>query len=141
MIDDNRYKHIRGVAELMAKMAPKGKENEMFLLGMLHDIGYLYQPKDHNFCGGHLLKEQGYKFWQEVYWHGVPDADEKGYCSAELDLLNAADMQVNGAGEQVSYAERLDDIALRYGKTSAQYIMAEKMVRHLESKGLYSLKK
>jgi hypothetical protein len=138
MIDDNRYKHIRGVAELMAEIAPAGKEKEMFLLGFLHDIGYLYQPKDHNFFGGNLLKEQGYEYWQEVYWHGVPEAE---YSSAALDLLNAADMQVNGKGERVSYSERLEDIASRYGDGSAQYVLAQKMVEILEAKGLKSLKK
>ncbi|MBR3676769.1 MAG: HD domain-containing protein [Alphaproteobacteria bacterium] len=137
MIDDNRYKHIRGVAELMAEIAPSGREKEMFLLGMLHDIGYLYQPKDHNFFGGNLLKEQGYKYWQEVYWHGVPDAE---YTSLELNLLNSADMQVNAYGERVSYKERLDDIASRYGADSSQYLLAEKMVKYLESKGFNSLK-
>jgi len=138
MIDDNRYKHIRGVAELMAKIAPVGKEKEMFLLGFLHDIGYLYQPKGHNFLGGNLLKEQGYKYWQEVYWHGVPDAE---YNSAELDLLNSADMQVNGKGQLVSYTERLEDIESRYGNDSPQYLLAQKMVKYLEAKGLKSLKK
>lgn len=138
MIDDNRYKHIRSVAELMAEIAPEGKEKEMFLLGFLHDIGYLYQPKDHNFFGGNLLKEQGYKYWQEVYWHGVPDTE---YESAALDLLNAADMQVNGKGERVSYSERLEDIASRYGDDSSQYLLAQKMVKFLEAKGLKSLKK
>ncbi|MBQ9270932.1 MAG: HD domain-containing protein [Alphaproteobacteria bacterium] len=138
MIDDNRYKHIRGVAELMAEIAPQDKEKEMFLLGMLHDIGYLYQPKDHNFFGGNLLKEQGYKYWQEVYWHGVPDAE---YTSYELDLLNSADMQINGKGELVSYAERLEDIAARYGNDSSQYLLAKKMVDYLNTKGLKSLKK
>lgn len=137
MIDDNRYKHIRGVAELMAEIAPEGKEKEMFLLGMLHDIGYLYQPKDHNFFGGNLLKEQGYKYWQEVYWHGVPDAE---YASDELNLLNSADMQINACGERVSYNERLKDIGSRYGKDSAQYLLAQKMVKYLQAKGFNSLK-
>ena len=138
MIDDNRYKHIRGVAELMAKIAPHGNEKEMFLLGMLHDIGYLYQPQNHNIFGGNLLKEQGYKYWREVYWHGVPAAE---YSSPELDLLNSADMQINGKGEQVSYVERLEDIAARYGQTSSQYLLAAQMAEYLESKGLYSLKR
>lgn len=137
MIDDNRYKHIRGVAELMAEIAPEGREKEMFLLGMLHDIGYLYQPKDHNFFGGNLLKEQGYKYWREVYWHGVPDAE---YTSDELDRLNSADMQVNACGERVSYAERLADIAARYGEVSVQFKLAEKMVKYLTAKGYNSHK-
>lgn len=137
MIDDNRYKHIRGVAELMRQIAPQGLENEMFTLGLLHDIGYLYQPKDHNIFGGNMLKEQGYKYWREVYWHGVPNAE---YTSAALDLLNSADMQINAYGEQVSYAERLDDIGTRYGKDSSQYLLAAQMVIYLQSKGLNSLK-
>lgn len=137
MIDDNRYKHIRGVAELMAEIAPQGLEKEMFLLGMLHDIGYLYQPQNHNIFGGNLLKEQGYKYWQEVYWHGVPDAE---YTSAALDLLNSADMQVNAYGERVSYTERLADIGNRYGTDSSQYLLAKKMTEYLIAKGLKSLK-
>ena len=138
MIDDNRYKHIRGVAELMMRLAPKGKEKGMFLLGLLHDIGYIYQPQEHNFFGGNLLKEQGYKYWQEVYWHGVPGCE---YSSYELDLLNSADMQINAKGEQVSYAERLEDIGSRYGCDSPQYRLAKKMAEYLEAKGFASIKK
>ncbi len=62
------------------------------------------------------------------------------YTSEALDLLNSADMQINAYGEQISYVSRLDDIGSRYGKDSSQYILAEKMVRYLEAKGLHSLK-
>ena len=44
-------------------------------------------------------------------WAGVFYAMDGG--GNELDLLNSADMQINGKGELVSYAERLEDIAAR----------------------------
>jgi HD superfamily phosphohydrolase YqeK len=132
MIEDNRYKHMRGVAELMYELAPENQKEDMFLLGLLHDIGYLFGAKDHNLKGGKLLRQNGYRYWQEISAHGLPETD---YQSAELDLLNAADMHIDGKGKRVTFAERLADIAERYGMQSPQYTMAEQMVKMLLEKG------
>lgn len=118
LIPENRKKHVFAVAELMYKLAPHEKKEQMYLLGLLHDIGYIYGPKDHNKTGGNLLKQSGYQYWQEVYYHGnyAPL-----YSSYELTLLNYADMHISPDGKYVSLEERLEDIKSRYGDTSEEY--------------------
>ena len=109
--------------------------DELFILGMLHDIGYEFSEtqSEHNTKGGLILKEQGYKFWKEVYYHGVPQTT---YQSPELMLLNAVDMTIGPDGTELTMNERLDDIALRYGKGSVQYLEAIKLMEMLNK---YSL--
>ena len=41
-------------------------------------------------------------------------------------------MKINKEGQEVSYEERLDDIADRYGKESIQYQNAEKVISTLK---------
>lgn len=120
MISDERKKHIFGVAELLKQTAIKNnytsKEiEELFTLGLVHDIGYEFlEPKDyskHNKVGGEILKNQGYKYWQEVYFHGEANSP---YQSKFLDLLNFADAHIDGYGNYVSFEDRLKDISKRY---------------------------
>lgn len=132
-----RLKHAFRVAEKMKQAVENRPElcsassNEMFLLGYLHDVGYSFVDKqeEHECAAGNLLKEQGYKFWQEVYYHGVPDCD---YKSNELSLLNWADMTVNQMGEDVTIKERLYDIGIRYGLESIQYINAFSLCNEIQ---------
>ena len=42
-----------------------------------------------------MLRESGYKFWQEVYNHGNPNAN---YLSLYSKILNMADMQIDRYG-------------------------------------------
>lgn len=67
MIADYRKKHIFAVAELMQKYgAERGfsqeKCNELYTLGLLHDVGYAFlEEKDfekHEKVGGEFLKRQ-----------------------------------------------------------------------------------
>lgn len=120
MISDDRKKHIFGVAKFLKEFAESNKMNEneiedLFVLGLLHDIGYEFlDEKDyekHNKFGGNLLKAQGYKYWKEVYYHGVANSE---YQSKYLDLLNWADMRVDSEGNFVSFDERLKEISIRY---------------------------
>lgn len=107
----------------------------LFVLGYLHDIGYEFatDPDDHAAIGGEVLKRLGFTYWAEVANHGNP---ESSYSSAELDLLNSADMHTSSTGERVTYAERLQDIADRYGEDSPRYQNARTIIANLESKGL-----
>lgn len=120
MISKDREGHIFAVAKLMEKY---GKENnfssleinELFTLGLLHDIGYEFVEekdyRDHNVAGGGFLRNQGYKYWQEVYWHGVVDSP---YKSEFLDILNWADMHIDSVGNFVSLDGRLEELSKRY---------------------------
>lgn len=124
-----------GVARCMRDIATKlnwseEKCEEMFVLGLLHDIGYEFEnPKEHATIGGNILKNTGYKYWKEVLYHGNPNSE---YKSIELKLLNSADMQISPCGDLITYSERLTDIKDRYGDVSVQYINAKKIVASLD---------
>lgn len=131
-ISEDRLKHCLGVAKKM-EMLVETNDNykclnpkEMFTLGLLHDIGYEFSDNaGHNVAGGLLLKAQGYKYWKEVYYHGVPQTE---YLSEALMLLNHADVTVGPTGLSVTVEERIEDIGHRYGKDSKQYKDCVKLV-------------
>ena len=133
----DRLKHSLGVAKKMKRIALSSPEkysatpDELFLLGMLHDIGYEFCEKqeEHNTVGATLLKTEGYKYWQEVYYHGIPQTI---YNTPELCLLNFADMTVGPDGVEITIEERLSDIAFRYGLESVQYTEALKLSKLID---------
>lgn len=134
-MDLDRLKHSISVGR---KMVEIGKEKELtdlelkelFLLGYNHDIGYEFSNKgiNHNVIGGEILKENGFKYWKEVYYHGEIDLE---YKSMYLDILNQADMQIDKYGNDVGYEKRLEDIKQRYGEESIVYQKAYKLVERL----------
>ena len=135
-MDNDRLKHSYAVAN---KMIELGKEKslseielqELFLLGYLHDIGYEFGiNENHNVIGGNLLKGSNYKYWQEVYYHGIPNSE---YKSLYLDILNTADMMIDKYGNDVGFDKRLDDIKNRYGENSIQYKNCVKIINELRS--------
>lgn len=134
-MDDNRLKHSLAVARKMVEIAKEKQlseesQQELFVLGLNHDIGYEYgENVNHNIIGGNILKESNYKYWKEVYFHGNPDTS---YKSLYLDILNMADMQVDKAGNSVSYEERLEDIKNRYGIDSKQYMDSKKIIDNIK---------
>lgn len=110
-LTDARLKHMRGVAEMMYNLVieAEGSEDyarEMFVLGMLHDLGYGFQDgrRNHPQVVGDILRRCGYKYWQEVYHHGNP---ETVYSSNELNLLDWADLCTSSDGEPCSIHERI----------------------------------
>jgi putative nucleotidyltransferase with HDIG domain len=130
-ISDDRLKHCLSVARKLEQLAKvigwdEEKCKEMFTLGLLHDIGYEYSEKqeEHSIIGGDILKNLGYKYWREVFYHGLVTFE---YDSEELKLLNIADFSVNSKGIEVSIEKRLQDIEENYGETSDQYIDACKL--------------
>lgn len=134
-MSDERLKHSLEVARLMKKLSADAgwsveKCEEMFVLGYLHDIGYEFaeQQCDHASIGGELLRNQGYRYWREVFCHGKPDVD---YVSDELTMLNIADMRIDSTGQEVGAESRLEDIASRYGRDSKQYIEAEQLAKKI----------
>ena len=103
---------------------------DLFVLGYNHDIGYEFSNKgiNHNVIGGEILKENGFKYWKEVYYHGEINLD---YKSMYLEILNQADMQIDKYGNDVGYEKRLEDIKQRYGEESIVYQKAYKLVKRL----------
>ena len=142
MISQDRKQHIWAVAEFLKKYALSQKMSQkeiedLYTLGLLHDIGYEFlEEKDyekHEIYGGKLLKQQGYKYWKEVYYHGDP---EVSYNSDYLTILNQADMQIDKYGNDVGYDNRLDDIKNRYGKESEVYNKCAKLIEKLKENSI-----
>jgi len=131
-MDEYRLKHSISVGRKMMEIGKlynlSDKElEELFLLGYNHDIGYEFSNNgdNHNIIGGKILKQNGYKYWQEVYYHGEVDTL---YKSKYLDILNQADMQIDKYGNDVGYDARLEDIKSRYGVDSIPYKKSKQIV-------------
>ncbi|MBQ9790520.1 MAG: HD domain-containing protein [Clostridia bacterium] len=134
MIDENKLKHIIGVARLMKEKAyVLGlDETKMFTLGMVHDIGFEFgTSEEHHEIGYLILKNQGYEYALEVLYHGKP-TDE--YVSDALDLLNFADMHIDKKGNYVAFEERLEDIKARRGVDSPHYQNCKRVIENLISR-------
>lgn len=135
-MEDSRVKHSAEVARKMEVLALEARPGDiefaqdMFSLGLVHDMGYQYseKPEDHAAIGGCILKRQGYRYWKEVSNHSNP---KSSYQSAALDILNTADMMTGPNGEDLTVIDRLSDIADRYGIESDQYVNTEIICRQL----------
>ena len=138
-MDEDRAKHSLSVAKKMVEIGKRknlGKEqlDELFMLGYVHDIGYQYideKHPSHNEEGAKKLKEAGYKYWQEVKYHGMINVD---YHSEYLDILNEADMQIDKYGNDVGFDKRLEDIKGRYGENSRVYNVVKTLVDSIRAK-------
>lgn len=143
MITENRWKHILGVARKAKEFALKFKPDDskyaedMFLLGMLHDMGYEFMESNasHAAVGGEILKRSGYKYWQEVSKHGDETVENM---SDELFILNCADMSTGPNGENFTFDERLAEIANRFGKEAAAYKKCVTETEKLKTDNRYS---
>lgn len=136
-MDEDRLKHTIGVARKMVEIAKIKNLSEediktCFLIGFNHDIGYEFTNNgvNHNKIGGEILKQNNFKYWKEIYYHGEVNSE---YKSIFLDILNQADMQINKFGNDVGYEKRLEDIKDRYGEDSEIYIKCCKLVKKLRS--------
>ena len=124
-ISDNKLKHSIAVGRYMQKYATERLLNpelgkEWFLIGYLHDIGeeFTNKKEEHNKVGCTLLKEQKYKYWKEVYYHGDPKTP---YISPALLVLNLAELCVGSDGKVVGIDTKLNKIKEKFGEDSIQY--------------------
>lgn len=115
----------------LAKDKAEVDSNDAFILGLLHDIGYQFTENkgEHAKIGGEILRNQGYKYWKEVYYHGIPQED---FDSTMLQLLNYADMTIGPTGNELTIEERILDISNRYGKGSIQEETAIALAKQLK---------
>lgn len=134
-MDQDRLNHSLAVARKMVEIAKLNKLSDTeikncFAIGINHDIGYEFDRTgiNHNKIGGEILKETGFKYWQEIYYHGLCDCE---YKSKYLDILNQADMQIDKYGNDVGYDKRLEDIKARYKEESQVYINCSKLVKKI----------
>ena len=121
----DRIKHSLAVAKRMKELSQNDSEKypvlpeEAFILGLLHDVGYEFvdNQMEHAQKGGIILKQQGYKYWKEVYYHGYVQNE---YRSSMLDLLNYADITTDPIGDYTTIERRILDVKERYGENSLQ---------------------
>ena len=64
------------------------------------------------------MRRNNYQYWSEVSLHGDETVETM---SDELFILNSADMSVGPNGENFTFAERLAEIAARFGENSIAY--------------------
>ena len=142
-ISNHRIAHMHGVAEWMYEHAEEyGCENreEMYLLGLLHDIGYLSGDAVYEQKGAELLGEDSY-YGRVVKYHGQTPQEYMDIhgCSAaeipnELILLWTADMTVDLNGNAVGVGARLKDIGNRYGAESQAYRKSQETMEWLANR-------
>ena len=91
-MDENRLKHSIAVARKMVEIAKsKNFSNEdiqnCFVIGYNHDIGYEFTKNgiNHNIIGGEILKNNNFKYWREIYYHGETNIEYNSLNYKELD--------------------------------------------------------
>jgi len=138
-ITETKALHMHGVAEYMYKHAEEYDldKDEMYLLGWVHDIGYIYGKDGHEYKGAELLGLDSY-YGSIVRYHGYTPSqyiEEFGILESdipnELILLWDADMMIDHDGKEVGYDKRLNGIIERYGKDSRPYKVCLEIIKFL----------
>ncbi len=143
LIPDERIAHMHGVAEWMYEHAEEyGLQNkdEMYILGLLHDIGYIYGKADHEQKGAELLGLDTY-YGRFINYHGLTPQEYMA-CHGCLDseipnemiLLWTADMMVDMSGKAVGFKTRLEGIREKYGVDSHPYYVCRETMIWLENR-------
>ena len=123
--EDNRLSHMGGVAQRAADIALGLTGNadfaeEMFVAGLLHDVGYAFAyAKTHGVAGGKVLERCGFKYEDAISRHG-----NGASLSLVEAVINLADMTTSKTGVQVSMEDRLAEIENRFGAASREYRLA-----------------
>ncbi len=145
----HKYKmaHMVGVAEYMRNNAKKYSLNPdmMYVVGLLHDIGYLEGRRHHEEFGAELLKETfsiGFNvsisndIYQAIKLHGTSPKqilDKSKLQNDVLLLLYEADQQIDAEGHFVGFNGRLNDIKRRYGEDSVAYQTSFETIEFVKS--------
>lgn len=133
-LSDDKLRHIRAVAEVMRDTALANglgdeEADRMYLLGLVHDVGYLHGARGHAGRGADLLASAGYELAEEVRLHGRLVDDP----SDALLMLWHADLSCDWRGRRVGYDERLAGVIERYGEGSEQARNVRAIVGRLQA--------
>lgn len=134
IVSANKVNRMFAIANKMYKLADENPRlfnaEEMFTLGSVHDIGYKFTDNIllHNTVGGEVLKNQHYKYWKEVYYHGFYQIE---YKSAALILLNYADLTTDENGNDTDFQHRYIEICNEFGTDSNIAINTKKLMEEL----------
>lgn len=138
----NRLAHMNATANRAYEIATtifgktEDQARQLYILGLLHDVGYAFDPADHAHAGGRVLADLGFTT-DAVYDHGDPNV---GVMDDELLIVNAADMTTSPTGAPMRMEDRLRDIGERYGADSPHLAcaraVADRIERELAKRGL-----
>ncbi len=148
----HKYKiaHMVGVAEYMRENCTKyglediADKDQLYTIGLLHDIGYLEGRQDHEKSGADMLEKMDIKplYREAILLHGKTPKDAAEYYNISIEelefknpvllLLWEADMKIDAAGYNVGYYGRLNDIGERYGYDHIAYKTASDVVTYLK---------
>ena len=124
-LEMNRLLHSAGVAVYMSEHAAKyGIDPETaYIVGLLHDIGYIGGRDGHENRGANLLANLGVRadIADAIRPHGNFGDIDPGSVSNLFLLLIEADTQIDGQGAFVGFDGRLEDVGRRYGYDSENY--------------------
>lgn len=142
LLTPSRLAHMNATANRAYEIAKtvfgksENKARQLYVLGLLHDVGYAFDPDDHAHAGGSVLISLGVEI-DAVYDHGDPTV---GFMDDELLIVNAADMTTSPTGAPMRMEDRLNDIGERYGVNSPQLAcaraVADRIKYELAKRGL-----
>jgi len=130
----SRLAHMNATANRAYEIATtvfgktEDRARELYIFGLLHDVGYAFDPTDHAHAGGRVLIGLGVAA-DAVYDHGDPNV---GFMDDELLIVNAADMTTSPTGAPMRMEDRLNDISERYGADSKQFVDARAVADRIE---------
>ena len=136
-INSRKLTHMNSVGVFMRENAYKYGLNadEMYVVGLLHDVGYLRGRHRHSSYGANLISDVfdtslDSSALQAIRLHDtLCDKWEDGAKdNPVLFLLIKADLSVDTNGCFVGRKARLKDIAKRYGKSSHEYEVAVSLI-------------
>ncbi|MBR2762154.1 MAG: HD domain-containing protein [Solobacterium sp.] len=143
-ISDDRIAHMHGVAEWMYRHAEEfgcEDKNKMYLLGLIHDVGYVFGKSNHEQTGadiigpgtflGDLVRNHGLSPKEYMELHGCSEEE----IPRELILLWTADLIVDAKGNTVGFRGRLEDIWDRHGLGSLAYRNCKETMEWLRVRG------
>ncbi len=136
-----KTKHSVAVGTYMSHNAKRYNLNpqEMYIVGLLHDIGYLYGREDHSKNGVALLSGLGFQnenVLNAIRYHDTRpnELSEEQRSNPILNLLWEADLSIDKDGHDVGFSGRLQDIASRYGYDSKEFITSRDIVAYLKDR-------
>ena len=136
-LSNNKIKHAHAVAEWMYLHAHEYNldPERMYVLGLLHDIGYLRGKTGHANNGAEITSKIGldHEMIYAIKNHGM----DLRYLEVtpELLLLVRADLQIDYEGDFIGYEARIGGIKVRYGEDSIQYKRVAGTYAYLKEKG------
>ena len=140
MISENKIKHCLGVARACRGLAishnlPSDMVDAMFVMGLLHDIGYEQEPDSNHGNKSFEMIENFIKYQKEaneaIMCHGLVSTDMQW--SIFDEILNQADMIIGHDGSHTTIADRLKGIRDHWGEDSIHYQHALNVVEKIKT--------